>query len=137
MELAESNLKNALAQLRVAIHDIDLFQNNTVEQYDELDCIRENIENAILSIKGNFESWLSVITPVSITTKETDREYTEIMAVFVETVTITLSMGLQNVPVAMVWLGTIQETVGNLNKFVGYDTWLYLRLEKKKKIINF
>jgi len=56
MVLEESNLKNALAQLRVAIHDIDLFQNNTVEQYDELDCIRENIENAILSIKGNFES---------------------------------------------------------------------------------
>jgi len=56
MELVESNLKNALAQLRVAIHDIDLFQNNTVEQYDELDGIRENIENAILSINGNFES---------------------------------------------------------------------------------
>ncbi len=97
MALAESNLKNALAQLRVAIHDIDLFQNNTVEQYDELDCIRENIENAILSIKGNFESWLPVRIPVLITTKETGREYTETMVVFAETVTITLRMIFQNV----------------------------------------
>jgi len=102
MALAESNLKNALAQLRVAIHDIDLFQNNTVEQYAELDCIRENIENAILSIKGNFESWLPVRIPVEITTKETGREYIETMVVFAGTVTITLRMIFQNVLVATV-----------------------------------
>ena len=50
----EPNLKNALAQLRVAIHDIDLFQNNTIDQCDELDCIRENVANAILSIKDSL-----------------------------------------------------------------------------------
>ena len=54
MEIAESNLKNALAQLRVAIHDIDLFQNNSLEQCNELDCIRENVSNAILSIKESL-----------------------------------------------------------------------------------
>ena len=113
MEIVESTLKNALAQLRVAIHDIDLFQNNTVEQYDELDCIRENIENAILSIKGNFESWLSVITPVSITTKETGREYIETMVVFAGIVTIILRMSFQDVLVVTLWLDTIQKIVGN------------------------
>ena len=50
----ELNLKNALAQLRVAIHDIDLFQNNTIDQCDELDCIKENVTNAILSIKESL-----------------------------------------------------------------------------------
>jgi len=50
----EPNLNNALAQLRVAIHDIDLFQNNTLDQCDELDCIRENVANAILSIKESL-----------------------------------------------------------------------------------
>ena len=54
MEIAESNLKNALVQLRVAIYEIDLFQNNTIDQCDELDCIRENVENAILSIKESL-----------------------------------------------------------------------------------
>ena len=55
MEIAESNLKNSLAQLRVAIHDIDLFQNSSVDQCNELDCIRENVTNAILSLNEKLK----------------------------------------------------------------------------------
>ncbi len=51
----ESNLKNALAQLRVSLQEIDLILNNSVEQCDDLDCIKENITNAILFIKESLK----------------------------------------------------------------------------------
>ncbi len=51
----ESNLKNALAQLRVSIQEIDLILNNSVEQCNDLDCIKENITNAILFIKESLK----------------------------------------------------------------------------------
>ena len=50
---------------------------------------------------------------VLITTKETRRKYTKIMAVIAETVTIILRMSFQDVPVATVLPDIMQETVGN------------------------
>ena len=61
MELAESNLKNALAQLKAASQDVDLVQNNLVEQRDELDSVKENITNAIQSIKESLIKWIRVM----------------------------------------------------------------------------
>jgi len=53
--LQESNMRNALVQLIVSIQEIDLILNNSVEQCDELDCIKENIRNAILFIKESLK----------------------------------------------------------------------------------
>ena len=50
----EHNLKNALVQLKAASQDVDLVQNDLVEQRDELDSVKENITNAILSIKESL-----------------------------------------------------------------------------------
>jgi hypothetical protein len=50
----ENNLKNALVQLKAASQDVDLVQNDLVEQSDELDSVKENITNAIQSIKESL-----------------------------------------------------------------------------------
>ncbi len=50
----EHNLKNALVQLKAASQDVDLIQNDLIEQRDELDSVKENITNAILSIKESL-----------------------------------------------------------------------------------
>ncbi len=50
----EYNLKNALVQLKAASQDVDLIQNDLIEQRDELDSVKENITNAILSIKESL-----------------------------------------------------------------------------------
>jgi len=60
----ESNLKNALVQLKVASQDIDLDQNDLVEQLDKLDSIKENITNAILFIKESLKKWESNLIEV-------------------------------------------------------------------------
>ena len=52
----EQNLKGALIQLKVTIHDIDRIQNDSVDQCDELDCIKENVQNAILLIKESLKN---------------------------------------------------------------------------------
>jgi hypothetical protein len=48
--LKEENLKTALIQLKVSIMDIDLLRNNSIDHCDELDKIKENLDNALLSI---------------------------------------------------------------------------------------
>jgi len=64
--------------------------------------------NDTVSMSGVFDlvlrkglKWLPVRIPVSITTKETGREYTEKMEVFAETVIITLRKSFHNVHVVM------------------------------------
>lgn len=46
----EENLKTALIQLKVSIMDVDLLRNNSIDHCDELDKIKENLDNAFLSI---------------------------------------------------------------------------------------
>ena len=48
--LKEENLKTALIQLKVSLMDIDLLRNNSIDHCDELDKIKENLDNAFLSI---------------------------------------------------------------------------------------
>jgi hypothetical protein len=48
------NLKNALAQLKISIHEINLVKHDILEHTEELDAINENLENAILLIKENL-----------------------------------------------------------------------------------
>ncbi len=57
----ENNLKNALVQLKAASQDVDLVQNDLVEQRDELDSVKENITNAIQSIKESLIKWIGVM----------------------------------------------------------------------------
>ncbi len=57
----ENNLKNALVQLKAASQDVDLVQNDLVEQRDELDSVKENITNAIQSIKESLIKWIGIM----------------------------------------------------------------------------
>ena len=47
----ENNLKTALIQLKVSITDVDLLRNNSLEYLDELDSIKENLQNAFSLIE--------------------------------------------------------------------------------------
>ena len=48
------NLENALAQLKISIHEINLVKHDIIEHTEELDTINENLENAILLIKESL-----------------------------------------------------------------------------------
>ena len=47
----EQDLKVVLVQLKVSIQYIDLFQNDLVNRYNELDHVKENIQNKIMLIQ--------------------------------------------------------------------------------------
>ena len=47
----EQDLKVVLVQLKVSIQYIDLFQNDLVYRYNELDHVKENIQNNIMLIQ--------------------------------------------------------------------------------------
>ena len=47
----EQDLKIVLAQLKVSIQYIDLFQNDLVNRYEKLDHVKENIQNNIMLIQ--------------------------------------------------------------------------------------
>jgi len=55
MESIDENLKTALIQLKVSILDIDLLRNNSIKHCDELDKIKENIQNAFSLIAKILE----------------------------------------------------------------------------------
>ena len=46
----DENLRTALIQLKVSIMDVDLLRNNSIDHCDELDKIKENLDNAFLLI---------------------------------------------------------------------------------------
>ena len=48
------NLQNALAQVKVSVHELDLVSNDIVKHTKELDGIKENLENAIFLIKASL-----------------------------------------------------------------------------------
>jgi hypothetical protein len=48
------NLQNALAQLKVSVHELDLVRNDIVKHTEELDGIKGNLENAIFLIKASL-----------------------------------------------------------------------------------
>ena len=50
METPDENLRAALLQLKVLIMDVDLLRNDSVDHYNELDKIKENLDNAFLLI---------------------------------------------------------------------------------------
>jgi hypothetical protein len=50
MDTPDENLKTALIQLKVSIMDVDLLRNNSIDHCDELDKIKENLDNAFLLI---------------------------------------------------------------------------------------
>jgi hypothetical protein len=50
MDTPDENLKTALIQLKVSIMDVDLLRNNSIDHCDELDKIKENLDNSFLSI---------------------------------------------------------------------------------------
>jgi hypothetical protein len=50
MESIDEILKTALIQLKVSIMDVDLLRNNSIDHLDELDKIKENLDNTFLSI---------------------------------------------------------------------------------------
>jgi hypothetical protein len=56
MDTPDENLKTALIQLKVSIMDIDLLRNNSIDYCDELDKIKENLDNVFLSI-SNVLNW--------------------------------------------------------------------------------
>jgi hypothetical protein len=47
----EQDLKVVLVQLKISIQYIDLFQNDLVCRYNELDHVKENIQNNIMLIQ--------------------------------------------------------------------------------------
>ena len=47
----EQNLKVVLVQLKISIQYIDLFQNDLIDRYYELDHVKENIQNNIMLIQ--------------------------------------------------------------------------------------
>jgi hypothetical protein len=55
MESIDENLKTALIQLKVSILDIDLLRNNSIKNCEELDKIKENIQNAFSLIAKILE----------------------------------------------------------------------------------
>jgi hypothetical protein len=50
MDDPDENLKTALIQIKVSIMDVDLLRNNLIDHCDELDRIKENLDNAFLLI---------------------------------------------------------------------------------------
>lgn len=56
MDTPDGHLKTALIQLKVSIMDVDLLRNNSIDHCDELDKIKENLDNAFLSI-ANVLNW--------------------------------------------------------------------------------
>ena len=48
--LQEHNLKNTLPQIKVSVHELDLVRNDIVKHTEELDGIKENLENAISTL---------------------------------------------------------------------------------------
>jgi len=46
----DENLRTVLIQLKVALLDVDLLRNNSIDHCDELDAIKENIDRAFFSI---------------------------------------------------------------------------------------
>ena len=51
----DCNLKNALTHLKLCIHELDYVRNDIVEHVDELDEIKENLQNSILLIKESLK----------------------------------------------------------------------------------
>jgi hypothetical protein len=47
----EQDLKVVLVQLKISIQYIDLFQNDLIDRYNELDHVKENIQNNIMLIQ--------------------------------------------------------------------------------------
>ena len=47
----EQDLKVVLVQLKISIQYIDLFQNDLIDRYYELDHVKENIQNNIMLIQ--------------------------------------------------------------------------------------
>ena len=56
MDTPDENLRTALIQLKVSIMDVDLLRNDSIDHCDELDKIKENLDNAFLSI-SNVLNW--------------------------------------------------------------------------------
>jgi len=52
-------LEIALRILQLTIQNIDLIQNNSVDQFKELDGAKENIQNAIMLIQGILKGSLT------------------------------------------------------------------------------
>ena len=51
----EHNLKNALAHLKLSVHELDYVRNDIVEHVDELDEIKESLQSSILLIKESLK----------------------------------------------------------------------------------
>jgi hypothetical protein len=60
MDTPNEHLKAALIQLKVSIMDIDLLRNNSIDHCDELDKIKENLDNAFLIITKVLNDDLAV-----------------------------------------------------------------------------
>jgi hypothetical protein len=54
MNTPDENLKTALIQLKVSIMDVDMLRNNSIDHCDELDKIKENMDNTFLLINKVF-----------------------------------------------------------------------------------
>lgn len=55
MKNSQTHLKNALVQLKVSVHELDLVRNDLVDHVEELDEIKENIQNSIQLIKESLK----------------------------------------------------------------------------------
>ena len=56
MKNSQNHLKNALVQLKVSVHELDLVRNDLVDHVEELDEIKENIQNSIQLIKESLKT---------------------------------------------------------------------------------
>ena len=55
----EQDLRRVLIQLKSSIQYIDLFQNDQVNRYEELDHVKENIQNHIMLIQKILKDGLN------------------------------------------------------------------------------
>jgi hypothetical protein len=55
MENPQHVLKSALSELKVSVQELDLVRNNIVEHGEELDSIKNNLQNTIFSLQGILE----------------------------------------------------------------------------------
>jgi len=51
----KENLKNVIVQLKGSVYEIDLVRNDIIDHVEELDEIKENIQNSIRLIKESLE----------------------------------------------------------------------------------
>ena len=51
----KENLKTALIHLKVSILDVDQLRNDSIDHYDKLDQINENLQNAFTIISKVWE----------------------------------------------------------------------------------